>query len=123
MATLSTAEFFGALALLVVAAHLGGFAATRARLPSVVGELAAGVALAVIPSAFIRGLRNDALIGVDLGPNLAITGSLATILWLIALRREEVNVSFWEFFKVGIVVMPISLAAATLGSLAANALG
>jgi Kef-type K+ transport system membrane component KefB len=62
MATLSTAEFFGALALLTVAAHLGGFAATRARLPSVVGELAAGVALAAIPSAFIRGLRNDALI-------------------------------------------------------------
>jgi arsenical pump membrane protein len=29
------------------------------------------------------------LIGVDLGPNLSITGSLATILWLIALRREE----------------------------------
>jgi hypothetical protein len=44
-------------------------------------------------------------------------------LWLLALRRENVNVSFWEFFKVGVVVMPISLAAATLGSLAASALG
>ena len=28
------------------------------------------------------------LIGVDLGPNLSVTGSLATILWLTALRRE-----------------------------------
>lgn len=28
------------------------------------------------------------LIGVDLGPNLSVTGALATILWLIALRRE-----------------------------------
>ena len=28
------------------------------------------------------------LIGVDLGPNLSITGSLATILWLVAMRRE-----------------------------------
>ena len=29
------------------------------------------------------------LIGVDLGPNLSVTGPLATILWLIALRRER----------------------------------
>lgn len=28
------------------------------------------------------------LIGVDLGPNLSITGSLATLLWLVAIRRE-----------------------------------
>ena len=32
------------------------------------------------------------LIGVDLGPNLSVTGSLATILWLIALRREGEDV-------------------------------
>ena len=30
------------------------------------------------------------LIGVDLGPNMSVTGSLATILWLRALRRERV---------------------------------
>ncbi len=33
------------------------------------------------------------LIGVDLGPNLSVTGSLATILWLVALRREGQAVS------------------------------
>jgi arsenical pump membrane protein len=32
------------------------------------------------------------LIGVDLGPNLSVTGSLATILWLTALRRDGVHV-------------------------------
>ena len=32
--------------------------------------------------------RSAILIGVDLGPNLSVTGSLATILWLTALRRE-----------------------------------
>jgi arsenical pump membrane protein len=49
------------------------------------------------------------LIGVDLGPNLSVTGSLATILWLIALRREKVEITAWEFFKVGIIVMPVAL--------------
>jgi arsenical pump membrane protein len=57
-----------------------------------------------------KGLIADAvLIGVDLGPNLSITGSLATILWLIALRREKLDVSFWDFLKVGVVAMPVAL--------------
>jgi arsenical pump membrane protein len=49
------------------------------------------------------------LIGVDLGPNLSITGSLATILWLVALRREGEHVSALEFLKLGALIMPVSL--------------
>jgi arsenical pump membrane protein len=49
------------------------------------------------------------LIGVDLGPNLSITGSLATILWLTAIRREGETVGFWRFLKVGAVVAPPAL--------------
>ena len=49
------------------------------------------------------------LIGVDLGPNLSITGSLATILWLTALRREGLSVSFGAFLKIGLLVMPPAL--------------
>ncbi len=49
------------------------------------------------------------LIGVDLGPNLSITGSLATILWLTALRREGHAMSFGTFLKLGIIVMPPAL--------------
>lgn len=45
------------------------------------------------------------LIGVDLGPNLSITGSLATILWLSAIRREGEDVGFFAFLKVGVLVM------------------
>ena len=45
------------------------------------------------------------LIGVDLGPNLSITGSLATILWLAAIRREGEEVSFMQFFRIGVIVM------------------
>jgi len=59
------------------------------------------------------------LIGVDLGPNLSVTGSLATILWLSALRREGERVSAWRFLKLGLVVMPpallLALAGLTLG--------
>ncbi len=54
------------------------------------------------------------LIGVDLGPNLSVTGSLATILWLIALRREGEHVGALRFLRVGIVVMPLSLVLALL---------
>lgn len=57
------------------------------------------------------------LIGVDLGPNLSITGSLATILWLIALRKENLNVSFWDFLKVGAIAMPVALLAALGGAI------
>ncbi|WP_322102256.1 arsenic transporter [Paraburkholderia sp. J41] len=49
------------------------------------------------------------LIGVDLGPNLSITGSLATILWLLSIRREGEEVSFVQFLKTGAVVMPPAL--------------
>ena len=52
------------------------------------------------------------LIGVDLGPNLSITGSLATILWLTAIRREGETVGFLKFLKVGVVVMPLALVCA-----------
>jgi len=59
-------------------------------------------------------IAHAVLLGVDLGPNLSVTGSLATILWLIALRRERVEFTAWEFFKVGIVAMPLSLLAGLL---------
>jgi arsenical pump membrane protein len=59
-------------------------------------------------------IANAVLIGVDLGPNLSVTGSLATILWLIALRRENVEITAWDFLKVGIVAMPIALAGSLL---------
>ena len=45
------------------------------------------------------------LIGVDLGPNLSVTGSLATILWLIAIRREGLEVDIWGFLRLGVLVM------------------
>lgn len=54
-------------------------------------------------------VKSSVLIGVDLGPNLSITGSLATILWLVALRREGQSVSAWAFLKLGFLIMTVAL--------------
>ncbi len=61
------------------------------------------------------GQKAAALIGVDLGPNLSITGSLATILWLTALRRAGVVMSGWRFLALGAVMMPPALLLALAG--------
>src|SRR5579862_7210372 len=76
------------------------------------------IAGSTLQAAHASGLIADAvLIGVDLGPNLSITGSLATILWLIALRKEKLDVSFWDFLKVGVVAMPVALLASLGGAI------
>jgi arsenical pump membrane protein len=56
-------------------------------------------------------LTGALLIGIDLGPNLSVTGSLATLLWLVALRREGENISAVRFLMLGALVMPPALLA------------
>jgi arsenical pump membrane protein len=103
-----------------------------ATLPPVTSSLAASFSVAALsnlmnnlPSGLFTGaalqadhfpdhLRHALLIGVDLGPNLSVTGSLATVLWLVALRREGEQISGWKFLKTGALVMPPALILATL---------
>jgi arsenical pump membrane protein len=102
-----------------------GFAVAIAN--NLVNNLPLGlIAGSTIQAAHIKGLMaNVVLIGVDLGPNLSVTGSLATILWLLALRKdsgvaaggEKLDVSFWKFLKVGAVAMPTALFAALGGAI------
>ena len=77
--------------------------------------LVAGSALAAdhAPEPVIRA----ALIGVDLGPNLSVTGSLATILWLTALRREGIGISAGAFLRIGAIVLPPALLLAIAAAL------
>ncbi len=99
---------------------------------NIVNNLPLGlIAGGTIQAAHTKGLiANAVLIGVDLGPNLSVTGSLATILWLLALRKdsgeeaggEKVDVSFWKFLKVGAVAMPLALFAAQGGAILMNML-
>jgi arsenical pump membrane protein len=78
---------------------------------NLVNNLPAGlIAGNVIQAAHAPVLIKSAiLIGVDLGPNLSVTGSLATILWLVALRREGQNISAWAFLKLGSLIMTVAL--------------
>jgi arsenical pump membrane protein len=96
---------------------------------------AAGVAVGVasnlinnLPAGLIAGtavqtasvppnVAGAILIGVDLGPNLSVTGSLATILWLGALRRDGIHVKAWDFLKLGLLIMPPALLLALGGLL------
>ena len=55
------------------------------------------------------------LLGLDLGPNLAITGSLSAILWLQASRAVNADASIVTYTKLGALLVPLTL----LGALAA----
>ena len=74
---------------------------------NVVNNLPAGLfAGSAVQAAHVPdAVAGAVLIGVDLGPNLSVTGSLATILWLAALRREGLHMGAWAFLKLGVVVM------------------
>ncbi len=111
-------KFLSALVQRNAAASLG-----RTVWGSGVGIALLSNAMNNLPSGLIAGsalqtarvpelVQRAVLIGVDLGPNLSITGSLATILWLVALRREGQTIGAWTFLKLGAVVMTPALLAA-----------
>ena len=76
------------------------------------------IAGGTIQAAHVQGpIAHAVLIGVDLGPNLSLTGSLATILWLLALRKDKLEVGFWDFLKIGAIAMPVALIAALSGAI------
>jgi arsenical pump membrane protein len=56
------------------------------------------------------------LIGLNLGPNLCVTGSLAWLLWLRSARSAGAQPSLAKATRLGLVVVPLSMAAA-LGAL------
>lgn len=107
------------------AAHSPALAAWGAGVVVAVGSnLANNLPVGLIAGSAIQNghvadqVTRAILIGVDLGPNLSVTGSLATILWLSALRREDQSIGAGRFLKLGAIVMPpallIAIAAALL---------
>jgi len=93
--------------------------ATLALAANLVNNLPAGLvaASAAQQAASPPDVTAALLIGVDLGPNLSVTGSLATILWLAVLRRENQSVRDRDFFLLGLAAMPPALIAALAAAL------
>jgi arsenical pump membrane protein len=87
-------------ALLAVAALAAVLAATVNNLPAV---------LVLLPLVAMPGGGPGAvlavLIGVNIGPNLTYTGSLATLLWRRVLRKSDADVALGEFTRLGVATV------------------
>jgi arsenical pump membrane protein len=56
-----------------------------------------------------------ALLGCNLGPNLTVAGSLATMLVISTARKKGEHLSALEFFKIGLFTTPFLLITASIG--------
>lgn len=56
-----------------------------------------------------------ALIGTNVGPNLTVVGSLATLIWLSVVRGRGMEVTAKDYLKIGAVATPPILLAAVFG--------
>lgn len=109
---LGALEHLGLTARLTpLAAQMGPFqlGAALALLCNLVNNLPAGLLAGHVLAGAAPNLKAAALVAVDLGPNLSITGSLATLLWLQALRDTGEGITNWRFLRLGVLIMPPAL--------------
>lgn len=129
--------FLAGLLVLVAAAERGGLGGVVARVVAeadaagAAGTVGLGATTALasnamnnLPLAVVMGsgLRESVdvtrhaigavLVGVDLGPNFTTVGSLATMLWLLILRRREVGISSIDYVRRAWLPSALGLAAA-----------
>ena len=71
---------------------------------------------AVVLSAHLPAHPRALLLGLDLGPNLAVTGSLSAVLWLQVARRMGARPSILRYTLLGLALVPLTLVAALLVS-------
>jgi arsenical pump membrane protein len=105
-------------------AALLGVAALAAVLANVINNLPAVLILLPLAAPAGPGAILALLLGVNIGPNLTYTGSLATLLWRRVLRQHGSGPSLWEFTRLGLLTVPAGLVIAVLALWAAlHALG
>jgi arsenical pump membrane protein len=119
------------LGVLGIAVALGALARSVGWLSSLVDHagrwetagIAAGASLlvnnlpaAVMLSAHVPAHPRALLLGLDLGPNLAVTGALSAVLWLQVARSEGARPSIVRYTLLGLVLVPVSLALTLLVS-------
>ena len=89
-------------------------AGVAAVLANVVNNLPATLVLVSVIPAGSTALLLAMLVGVNVGPNLTYTGSLATLLWRRVVRREGVEPPRRAFFRLAVLTTPAALVAATV---------
>jgi arsenical pump membrane protein len=91
-----------------------GTAAVAAVLANLVNNVPATLVLATVIPAGSTALLLAALLGVNVGPNLTYTGSLATLLWRRVVRAAGVEPSRRAFFRFALFATPLALVLSTL---------
>ena len=94
----------------VLLSHLSGWATAA-------GAAATTVVVNNLPAASMLAARTPAhpfelLIGLNLGPNLCVTGSLAWILWLRSAREAGSRPSLARASRLGVIAVPLSIVVA-----------
>jgi arsenical pump membrane protein len=91
-----------------------GVALVSAVLSNLVNNLPA--TLLLLPVVAVGGLAPvlAMLVGVDVGPNLTYTGSLATLLWRDAVRAVDGVPDLRDFSRLALVTVPVAVVACTV---------
>lgn len=71
---------------------------------------------AALLSAHLPAHPRALLLGLDLGPNLAVTGSLSAVLWFQVARANGARPSALRYSALGVVLVPVSLTLALLAA-------
>jgi arsenical pump membrane protein len=93
-----------------------GGAWTAASIGAVASVLVNNLPAAVLLSAQPTAHPDALLLGLNLGPNLVVTGSLSAILWLQAARSVDARASITTYSRLGLLLVPATLIA-TLATL------
>jgi arsenical pump membrane protein len=94
-------------------------AALAAGLANVCNNLPAVLVLLPLAAPAGAGAVLAVLLGVNIGPNLTYTGSLATLLWRRTLQRHGSAPDLGEFTRLGLLTVPAGLVLAVLALWAA----
>jgi arsenical pump membrane protein len=97
-------------------------AAVAAALANVCNNLPAVLVLLPLAMPSGAGAVLAVLLGVNIGPNLTYTGSLATLLWRRILRQHGSAPDLGEFTRLGLLTVPAGLVIAVLALWAGLAL-
>jgi arsenical pump membrane protein len=84
-------------------------AALAAALANVCNNLPAVLVLLPLAAPSGAGAVLAVLLGVNIGPNLTYTGSLATLLWRRVLRQHGSAPDLGEFTRLGLLTVPAAL--------------